>query len=326
MPNDKSPGPDGFNGLFMKKYWYLMKHQFYDLCNAFYNGDIDLSPLNTAYIALIPKVDNPVTAAEFRPISLVSMAMKILTKLLANRLQDHIIPLIHQNQYGFIKSRTIQDCLSWAFEYLNIFHKSKREIIILKLDFEKAFDMVEYESILLVMKHMGFGDKWLAWIKTILSSATTSVILNGVPGKNIICKRGVRQGDPISPLLFVATAELLQIAINNAWQEGLINLPIENSFGQRFPILQYADDTLLIMPADEEQLHSLKAVLQKFTRSTGLRINYHKSSMVPINISQERCHVLANAFGCKVEALPFTYLGLPLGSTKPKVDDLMPII
>jgi hypothetical protein len=115
MPNDKSPGPDGFNGLFMKKYWYLMKHQFYDLCKAFYNGDIDLSPINTAYIALIPKVDSPVTAAEFRPISLVSMAMKILTKLLANRLQEHIIPLIHQNQYGFIKSRKIQDCLSGQY-------------------------------------------------------------------------------------------------------------------------------------------------------------------------------------------------------------------
>jgi hypothetical protein len=80
------------------------------------------------------------------------------------------------------------------------------------------------------------------------------------------------------------------------------------------------------MPADEVQLHNLKDVLQKFTRSTGLRINYHKSSMVPINISQERCQELASAFGCKVEALPFTYLGLPLGSTKPKVDDLMPMI
>jgi hypothetical protein len=159
MSNDKAPRLDGFNGLFIKKFWYLVKHQFYDLCNAFYNGNLDLSCLNTAFITLIPKVNSPTTTANFRPISLVSMAMKILTKLLANRLQDHIIPLLHQNQYGFIKSRTIQYCLSWAFEYLNICHKSKKEIIILKLDFENAFEMVEYKAILLV-EHMGFGDKW----------------------------------------------------------------------------------------------------------------------------------------------------------------------
>jgi hypothetical protein len=209
---------------------------------------------------------------------------------------------------------------------LNICHKSKKEIVILKLDFEKAFDMVEFSAILDVRKYMGFGDKWIKWIDIILNSATTSVILNGVPGKIIHCKRGVRQGDPLSPLLFVATAELLQVAINKAWNDGIINLPIDESFGQSFPILQYADDTLLILPADPTQLGNLKDTLHKFTMSTGLKVNYHKSSMVPINISHERCQELANGFGCKTESLPFTYLGLPMGTTKPKVEDLMPMI
>jgi hypothetical protein len=168
---------------------------------------------------------------------------------------------------------------------LNICHKSKKEIIILKLDFEKAFDMVEFSAIMNVMKHMGFGAKWIKWIDIILNSATTSVILNGVPGKIIQCKRGVRQGDPLSPLLFVATAELLLVAVNRAWNEGLINLPIDEAFGQIYPILQYADDTLLILPADPTQLCNLKEILLKFTKSIGLKVNYHKSSMIPINIS-----------------------------------------
>jgi hypothetical protein len=131
-------------------------------------------------------------------------------------------------------------------------------------------------------------------------------------------------------LLFVATTELLQVAVNNAWHQGLINLPIADSYGQKFPILQYADDTLLIMPANEDQLCNLKEMLHNFTKSTGLKINFHKSAMLPINIYPERCQVLANVFACKTESLPFTYLGLPMGSTRPKMDDLiaitMPII
>ena len=185
--------------------------------------------------------------------------------------------------------------------------------------------MVEYNAVLAMLKHLGFGDKFIAWITSIFNSASTSIILNGVPGKTIKCMRGVRQGDPLSPLLFVATAELLQIVINKAWEDGTISLPVDNSYGQKFPILQYADDTLLIMPADSRKIMALKEILQSFSASTGLTINFHKSSMVPINISQERCHDLANSFGCKVESMPFTYLGRPMGTTKPKVEDLVPM-
>jgi hypothetical protein len=96
--------------------------------------------------------------------------------------------------------------------------------------------------------------------------------------------------------------------------------------GQKYPILQFADDTLLIMPADVDQICYLKTLLQDFSISTGLKINYHKSSLVPINTSTQKSHEFAARFGFKVEALPFTYLGLPMGTTRPKVDDLTPMI
>jgi hypothetical protein len=160
--------------------------------------------------------------------------------------------------------------------------------------------MIEYNAIIDMMRHMGFGNVWISWITKILTNASTSVILNGVPGKNIICKRGVRQGDPLSPLLFVAAAELLQIVVNNAWQEGHIHLPMDNCYGQKYPILQFADDTLLILPANIDQIGYLKSLLQDFTLSTGLKINYHKSSLVPINTSPQKSQELANSFGCKL--------------------------
>lgn len=125
------------------------------------------------------------------------------------------------------------------------------------------------------------------------------MLLNGVPGKKIICKRGVRQGDPLSPLLFVLAAELLQIIINEAWQNGDISLPIENSYGLGYPVIQYAGDTLIIMPADPVQFCSLKDILSKFSKSTVLMVNYQKSSLIPINISEERATELAQLMRCK---------------------------
>ena len=103
--------------------------------------------------------------------------------------------LIHKNQYGFIQSRTVQDCVAWALEYLHLCRKSNKQLLILKLDFEKAFDKVEHSAMLNIMQHRGFGPKWLQWMSMIFSSGTSSVLLNGVPRKVLHCRRGVRQGD-----------------------------------------------------------------------------------------------------------------------------------
>lgn len=160
-PPDKAPGPDGFNGMFFKKCWPLIKGDFYKLCEDFYNGTVSLESINNSYITLVPKVNNPETLNDFRAISLLNSSLKLLTKILAERLQKIILKLIHANQYGFIRSWTIQDCLAWSFEYIHQCHQSKREIIIVNLDFAKAFDTIEHSAILDMMKHLGFPDRWL---------------------------------------------------------------------------------------------------------------------------------------------------------------------
>jgi mannosylglycoprotein endo-beta-mannosidase len=261
LPNNKSPGPDGFNGEFLKKCWPSLAQDFYDLCKDFSEGSVCLRSINSSYITLIPKKDCPLSISDFRPISLLNSSIKLLTKLLADRLQKVIISLVHANQYGFIKTRSIQDCLAWAFEFIHLCKFRKKEAVILKLDFEKALDKIEHQDILHMLQSKGFGPKWIGWIKNILDSGTSSVLLNGVPGKVFQCKRGVRQGDPLSPLLFVLTADLLQSLVNQALQQGLLRLPIPERAGSDFPIVQYADDTLLILEACPSQLLTLKQIV-----------------------------------------------------------------
>jgi hypothetical protein len=157
-----------------------------------------------------------------------------------------------------------------------------------------------------MLSHKGFPSKWITWIESILKSGVSAALLNETTGKVFHCRRGVRKGDLLSPLLFVLAANLLQSIINKASHMGLLKLPIKVGFITDFPVVQYVDDTLLIMEACLLQLFTLNALLNTFADFTGLKVNYAKSSLYPINISQERLKLLATTFQCKQRELPFT--------------------
>ena len=161
-------------------------------------------------------------------------------------------------------------------------------MVILKLDFEKAFDKLEHSAIIDILRHKGFGAKWIHWISLILGSGTSQVLLNDIPGIRFHCRRHVRQGDPLSPLLFVLAADLLQSIINKAKDCGILKLPIPLSCGSDFPIIQYADDTILILEACPRRLFFLKTMLNSFADSTGLHVNYNKSNIYPINVQSRK--------------------------------------
>ena len=161
------------------------------------------------------------------------------------------------------------------------------------------------------MKCKGFDDRWRGWVDSLLSSGSSSVLLNGVPGQHFKCRSGVRQGDPLSPVLFVIAVDLLQSVVNDMCRRNILTLPIPTKSND-FPIVQYTDATLIVLHAIDSQLIALKKMLEIFAVSTGLKVNFSKSLMIPINMSDEEGSRLASLLGCTVGSLPFTYLGLPM--------------
>ena len=152
---------------------------------------------------------------------------------------------------------------------------------------------MEHSTILLMLQDMGFPNIWLSWICSTLSSGSSAVLLNEIPEKFFKCKRGVRQGDPLPPLLFILATELLQVLVNKASSINLLKSPLPHEDGE-FPIIQYVDDNLLLLQAGVRQLFFLKALLHSFETSSGLKVSYRKSQLIPINVSQEKTQLLAN--------------------------------
>ena len=126
------------------------------------------------------------------------------------------------------------------------------------------------------------------------------MLFNGIPSKHFKCKCGVRQGDPLSPLLFVIATDLLQSVVNQMFSHGTLTLPIP-SHDQDFPIIQYADDTTIFLSAREEELVALKNMLLTFQQSTGLKVNFAKSSMIPLNIVEGEANKLLHCWAVKLD-------------------------
>jgi len=295
MDKNASPGPDGFGPSFYINFWQSLDQEVLRFFSAFHSEDLDIDGMNRAHLVLLPK-KGVLSPQNFRPISLQNCPMKLLTKVMTNRVKPVITELIDMNQTGFIHGKCISENFVFAADILNCCHKRRVPTAVLKLDFKKAFDSVDWRSLDLILCARGFDAHWRRWVSTILHTGKTSVLLNGVPGRWINCKRGLRQGDPISPYLFIIVADVLQSLIKKAHVVDSLSHPLNSALP--CPVLQYADDTLIFTERTAAAMVRLKRILDDFALATGLEINFHKSTFVPMNVDDSTAAAMAAILGC----------------------------
>jgi hypothetical protein len=197
MDRTSAPGPDGLGPSFFRASWEHVAPDLDMLFVDFHAGVVDLGCINRDHVALLPKGDGVLALSSFRPVSLQNCTMKMICKALTSRLQLQICELIDEKQSGFMRGRNISGNFVHAAEIIQVCHKHKVPAIALKLDFAKAFDSIDWTSLRLVLEARGFPPQWCNWMDAIFHTSKSAVLLNGIPGRWIDLKRGLRQGDPL---------------------------------------------------------------------------------------------------------------------------------
>ncbi|GLT27742.1 hypothetical protein SLA2020_027180 [Shorea laevis] len=215
-------GPDGYNFNFLKFAWHCIKEDFINFFSEFYRNGKLVRGLNSSFIALIPKKLNAVELKDYRPISLLECVYKLLAKVLANRLKSVISEIVSDTQSAFVGGRQLVDSVLVLNEVVDEIKKKKQPAFVFKVDFEKAYDCVDWSFLDWMMENLGFGTKWRGWIMECLSTARISVLVNRSPTREFEMGKGLRQGDPLSPFLFLMIAEGLQGLVQRAVKEGMV--------------------------------------------------------------------------------------------------------
>jgi hypothetical protein len=315
-----APGPDGLGPNFYAATWDTTKGEVMNFLQDFHSESANLECINRALIVLIPKTTPALTPNAFRPVSLQNCPVKILTKILTTRLQQQIPKLIDIDQTGFIKGRSICENFIYATELVQCCHKRRVPTLVIKLDFAKAFDSVNWDSLDTVLHAQGFPNVWQRWMQHLLTSSKSAVMVNGIPGPWIQCRRGLCQGDALSSYLFLLMADVLQRLIKKG---GGIRHPLMEG---PCPMFQYADDTIILVSGELEDVTRLKQVLDLFSAATGLAINFHKSTMTPMHVQRGALQGMTQVLQCQEGTFPQVYLGLPLSNVKLRLSAFAPLI
>lgn len=222
----KAPGPDGLLALFYKEFWEIVGDEVVsDVLNVLRGGPMP-NKWNETTVVLIPKVRRPETIKDLRPISLCNVIYKLISKVLSNRLKRILPDIIAPSQSAFIPGRLISDNILIAYEmthYLKRRRKGKEGYAAIKLDMSKAYDRVEWTFLRDMMMKLGFDSRWVDLVMKCVTSVKYKIRVNGDLTEEIIPERGLRQGDPISPYLFLICAEGFSALLTAAEVDGSIH-------------------------------------------------------------------------------------------------------
>ncbi|KAJ9557521.1 hypothetical protein OSB04_012135 [Centaurea solstitialis] len=301
--NNKAPGPDGFTFEFIRKFWDVIGSDFVDAVK-FFESNCQINPgSNSSFITLVPKVKDPLSLVDYCLINLIGCVCKVISKALAERIKGVMNTVISNTQTAFIKGRSILDGPLLVNEIIDWAKRKRNKLLIFKVDFAKAFDSLNWN----------FLDN-------------VSVLINGSPTKEFRLGKGVRQGDPLAPFLFILAAEGLSVALREAHRNNIFKgIRFDNS-EEDVSLFQFADDAIFMGEWNLENARNLIRILKCFEICSGLKINLSKSRVTGVAVSNEEITRMARKLRCKEEKLPFIYLGIPVGGRMNVAANWQPLI
>ena len=315
--NGKSPGLDGLPIEFYKVFWVdIKKYLLNSINHSYQQGELSISQ-KQGIISLIPKKDkNPLHLKNWRPLTLLNADYKIIAKAMANRIKTCIHEIIHCNQTGFLKNRFIGENLIKALSIIEYAEEENLPALIMFVDYEKAFDSVEWDFVYECLDFFNFGDKIISWVKILYNNISSCLINNGALSEFFKPSRGVRQGCPLSPYLFILSAEIFAISIRMNERIKGINIGDQTS-----KIDQYADDTFMAFLFDQTSLDEIVLTLDKFQQISGLKVNYDKTEIMRIGSLKDSDAKLYTQKNFKWTNNPTVLLGIEVGSDLSKVTE-----
>ncbi|GKA18638.1 RNA-directed DNA polymerase, eukaryota [Tanacetum coccineum] len=284
---DKSPGPDGFTFGFYRRFWCVIENDVVEAVKTFFQDATFPKGGNASFIALIPKTINANMVKDFRPITLIGSLYKIIAKILAKRLVSVLGNLVSEVQSAFVDNRQILDGPFILNELIHWYKRKNKQSMIFKVDFEKAYDSVRWDFLIDVLKKFGFGERWCHWIQGCLASSRGSILVNGSPTSEFQFYKGLKQGDPLSPLLFLLVMESLHLSVQRVVDAGLF-LGITICPSIHLSHLFYADDAVFLGQWSEGNINVIVKVLDCFYRASGLHINMNKSKLIGISVDNSK--------------------------------------
>ncbi|GMI79095.1 hypothetical protein HRI_001578800 [Hibiscus trionum] len=275
----KAAGEDGLGALFYRRFWHIVGNDVSAFCIRALKGEIPLDSINHTRIVLIPKVNEPTIMAHFRPISLCNVLYKLISKVLVTRLQS-VMPLcIDEAQSAFVPGRLSTDNIMAAFEIIHSLRSKrhgKKSFLALKLDMSKAYDRVEWGFLESLLLKMGFDSDWVSIIINCISSVSYSVVLNGSVGNRFSPSRGLRQGDPLSPFLFLVCSE----GLSSLLRQASCGVGVRIARGApNISHLFFADDSLIFGEASSRGASTIREILGIYERCSGQVVNLEKSGV-----------------------------------------------
>lgn len=274
MSKNKSPGPDGLSVEFYSKFWNLLGPILLEVINLCYDDFELCDAMKTSNTRLVFKKGDRKSLKNWRPISLLNVDYKICSKALSSRLSLVLEKIVSPDQTCSVPGRLISSNLVMLRDMLDYIERTDEPGILISLDQEKAFDRVDHSFLMNLLQHFGFGPSFCRWISTLYCGANMRIMVNGWLSRKIDLQRGVRQGDSLSPMLYILCVEVLAAKVRNTPAiEGFL---LPGARGKCFKVGQYADDTTGFLKS-LLSLRVLLDVISFYEKGSGAKLNRSKS-------------------------------------------------